>query len=71
MTEHFTQGTLGCLAWCNFCGRPTQHSVSAGRKGHCLEHEPALLSKKQIRDRARREEQARNLTLFGEHDSPR
>jgi hypothetical protein len=36
MPEHYTKNTLECTAWCNRCGRPTQHRVDDGRRGPCL-----------------------------------
>ena len=37
MPEHYTRNTLEATKWCNRCGRPTQHAVSAGRIAHCLD----------------------------------
>lgn len=39
MTEHYTKNTESVTHWCNRCGRPTDHKVSAGRLGRCMEHE--------------------------------
>jgi hypothetical protein len=45
MTEHYTKNTEAVTAWCNKCNRPTMHQVSAGRRGHCLEHETPIKAK--------------------------
>lgn len=37
MGEHYTRNTENVTAWCNKCGRQTQHRVDAGRKGPCLD----------------------------------
>lgn len=64
MAEHYTRGTLACTAWCNHCSRNTQHGVSDGRRGRCLEHDAPQYSKKQLADRARREREHQNPELF-------
>jgi len=64
MPEHFTKNTLECTAWCEHCGRMTQHAVSNGRRGRCLEHEAAQFSKKQLARRERLSKQDQNPTLF-------
>jgi len=66
MPEHYTRATESATRHCNRCGRPTQHAVSAGRIGRCLEcgPPPGQLSKKQQCDRQRREREARNPKLF-------
>jgi len=46
MTEHYTQATYECSAWCNRCGRVTRHSVSGGRRGACLEHQTPIVERK-------------------------
>jgi hypothetical protein len=40
MAHHSTKNTVSRAKWCNKCGRQTQHAVSDGRVGHCLEHTP-------------------------------
>lgn len=42
MSEHYTKNTLEVTHWCNQCGRRTQHAVSAGRVGRCMEHETGI-----------------------------
>lgn len=42
MTEHYTKNTLEITHWCNKCGRRTQHYVSDGRMGRCMEHETGI-----------------------------
>jgi hypothetical protein len=49
MTEHYTANTEAVSKWCNKCDRYTQHTVSAGRVGRCLEHDAPKYSKKQLR----------------------
>lgn len=56
MSEHYTKATLETTAWCRHCNRLTQHAVSAGRIGHCLEHGAQQLTKKQITARERRKQ---------------
>jgi hypothetical protein len=58
MTEHYTRNTESVTAWCNQCARDTQHAVSDGRRGRCLEHAASEYSKKQLAERARRDEEA-------------
>jgi hypothetical protein len=68
MAEHYTRNTESVTRWCNTCQRDTQHSVSSGRVGRCLEHEVASnsegYSQKQLRDRERRERERRQPELF-------
>lgn len=64
MSEHFTKNTESVTRWCNFCNRATQHAVSTGRLGRCLEHDTSQLTKKQVRERAKRNREAQNLRLF-------
>lgn len=35
--EHYTKNTLEVTAYCNPCGKMTQHRVDDGRRGPCLE----------------------------------
>ncbi len=69
--EHYTKGTLECTAYCNPCGKPTQHRVDGGRRGPCLE----CMKKREIQNQADRikrgleeeqqkEEAERNPKLF-------
>lgn len=37
MPEHYTKNTLECTAYCNRCGKMTQHRVDGGRRGPCLD----------------------------------
>lgn len=64
MAEHFTLATEETTQWCNRCARRTQHAVSAGRIGRCLEHEAPLFSKAQIHRRELAEKERQNPRLF-------
>ena len=64
MPEHYTKSTLEATSFCQTCGRRTQHAVSCGRIGRCLEHEPSQYSKKQLADRARRAKRDKQMPLF-------
>jgi hypothetical protein len=64
MKHHETKNTVSVSAWCNTCGRTTQHACSGKRRGHCLEHEAAGLSKKQEQARKKREQEEREPKLF-------
>lgn len=55
MAEHYTANTESVTRWCNQCGRFTQHDVSGGRAGRCLEHDAPQFSKKQEKERVARE----------------
>ena len=63
MSEHYTRNTESVTKHCNRCGRPTQHRVSDGRIGRCMEHEAPKLSKAQEKRRAKAEKEARNPLL--------
>ena len=66
MTEHYTRNTESITKWCNHCNRPTDHIVSDGRVGRCMEHEARTLSKKQEENRekiARGEGLGRNFKV--------
>ena len=39
MPHHHAKNTESVPAWCNQCWRMTQHAVSGGRQGRCLEHD--------------------------------
>ena len=60
MSEHYTKNTESVTHWCNRCGRMTDHRVSAGRLGLCMEHESgvprAKIPKKDWPDAARQGE---------------
>lgn len=46
MIEHYTKGTISVRKWCNTCGKETEHSVSDGRLGRCVEdHHPTTPDK--------------------------
>lgn len=64
MTEHYTTNTESTTRHCNYCGRPTQHRVSDGRVGRCMEHPAPFESKKQRKEREARERAEKNPTLF-------
>jgi hypothetical protein len=36
MTQHYTRNTVSASAWCNKCGKQTQHTVSDRRLGYCI-----------------------------------
>jgi hypothetical protein len=68
MTEHYTANTESVTKFCNRCMRNTQHAVSAGRVGRCMEHEPPEQTKAQerrARDAADRAEAEKQGDLFG------
>jgi hypothetical protein len=60
MTEHYTANTESVSKWCNHCGRNTQHGVSAGRVGRCLEHDAPKYSKRQLENQKKAEKKAAN-----------
>ncbi len=64
MAEHYTSNTESVTRWCNHCGKPTQHSVSGGRVGRCMEHDAPALSKAQEKRREKRERQTPEPGLF-------
>lgn len=64
MSHHYTRNTESDTKWCNICGRLTQHFVSGGRIGRCMEHESKAESKRQEKARKKRESDARNPSLF-------
>lgn len=64
MTEHNTRNTESVTAWCNACFRYTEHAVSDGRRGRCMEHQAPELSKKQQDNRQRLEKERRQPGLF-------
>lgn len=64
MAEHYTRNTESVTEWCNRCWKYTQHSVSGGRIGRCMEHDAPLLSRRQKVARALREYEAQNPRLF-------
>ncbi|MBI3664473.1 MAG: hypothetical protein HY234_15670 [Acidobacteria bacterium] len=64
MSHHQTKATESVTAYCNRCGKRTQHAVSDGRQGRCTEHEAPDLTKRQIEKRLRRQREAENPRLF-------
>ena len=64
MSHHYTRGTESVTRWCHACGRPTQHAVSTGRPGRCLEHDPPELTQEQKRRREREASRRQNPSLF-------
>ena len=64
MAEHYTSNTESVTRWCNHCGRPTQHTVSGGRVGRCLEHDAPTLSKAQRNRREKADAEKKNPRLF-------
>ena len=63
MSEHYPRGTESVTKWCERCNRETQHAVSAGRLGRCMEHESQHLTKQQQR-REREKEKKQQGDLF-------
>jgi hypothetical protein len=63
MAEHYSTRTESMTAWCNRCGRRTQHHVSGHRIGRCLEHDPPKYTQAQRRrlETARRQDQQPGL----------
>lgn len=64
MTEHNTRNTETVTAWCNQCSRNTDHSVSNGRRGRCIEHNSPTFTKKQLTRRAQLERRDNSGDLF-------
>lgn len=64
MTEHYTKNTESVTAWCNFCNRQTQHAVSNGRRGRCMEHQVMAQSKRQKKQREQNAAKQRQPRLF-------
>jgi hypothetical protein len=64
MPEHYTRNTESVTQWCAKCGRPTQHRVSAGRLGRCMEHEAPNFSQAQLKLQRKEEDERRNPPLF-------
>ena len=64
MSDHYTIATESDTAWCNHCGRRTQHHVSGHRLGRCLEHDAPHLTQHQAAQRARREREHQQPNLF-------
>jgi hypothetical protein len=65
VTEHYTTDTESVTRRCKICERTTQHRVSAGRVGRCMEHVPRRwLTKKQEAAQQKREDEAKNPQLF-------
>lgn len=64
MTEHYTRNTESVTRWCGRCCRATQHAVSAGRVGRCIEHQAQQETKAQTKRRDKAERARQNPTLF-------
>jgi len=66
MTEHYPKSTESVTKWCNRCSRPTQHAVSNGRVGRCMEIHPESEATKRRRERKaeKRAAAAKQLDLF-------
>jgi ribosomal protein L44E len=64
VSHHFTSNTESVTAWCNACNRFTDHTVSHGRQGRCLQHTATAQSKRQILNHQRLERERQNPTLF-------
>jgi hypothetical protein len=62
--HHETRNTLEVTAWCNKCGRRTQHRVDDRRRGPCLEHESVGMTKAQERRQKLREKEEREPRLL-------
>jgi len=46
MAEHYTRNTETATAWCQKCGRNTEHRVDGGRRGPCIDPKhPAPISR--------------------------
>lgn len=65
MTEHYTSNTESVTRWCNHCNRVTDHRVSAGRVGRCMEHESPAVTRAQQK-RAEEASRQKPGDLFGE-----
>lgn len=65
MAEHYTSGTESVTRWCNHCARLTQHRVSAGRVGQCMEHHAPQMTRAQQK-RAEEKSRPRSGELFAE-----
>ena len=61
---HETRNTTAVSAWCNVCGKKTLHRVSDRRRGTCLEHEAAGLSREQERRKKQEEREEREPRLL-------
>jgi hypothetical protein len=64
MPHHYTKDTTSAPAWCNHCWRNTQHSVSDGRLGRCMEHAAPYLSKAQEAKLKKQQKERINPRLF-------
>jgi len=61
---HETKNMISMSAWCNVCGKTTQHSVSGKRQGPCLEHAKTGMSKAQEKRAEQREKDEREPRLL-------
>lgn len=64
MTQHYTRSTSAVLVYCPTCNRKTMHRVDDRRIGPCLEHGARELTRKQEREKERREEEQKQGSLF-------
>jgi hypothetical protein len=64
MAHHYTKNTESDTKWCNVCMNLTQHKVSDGRIGRCMEHEQPAESARQKKEREKRDSEALNPRLF-------
>lgn len=64
MAEHYTSNTESVTRWCNCCARRTQHDVSAGHIGRCMEHEAPEMTRVQQK-RAEEKSRPKSGELFG------
>ena len=69
MPEHYTKNTLECTAWCNRCGKFTQHRVDGGRRGPCLD----CIAQREVESEAEhlRQEKAEEERKEQERQNPR
>jgi ribosomal protein L44E len=66
MAEHYTKNTLECTAYCPKCNRFTQHRVTGGRKGPCIDpdHRVQEMTKAQRAARQKADQEKQNPKLF-------
>jgi len=64
MSFHYTKDTTSAPSWCGRCDRVTEHFVSDGRLGHCLEHISQKHTKAQLKAIKKKKEDEDNPKLF-------
>lgn len=64
MSQHYTRNTSAVLAYCPTCNRKTMHRVDDRRIGPCLEHGAREFTRKQAREREKREAEQEQGSLF-------